>query len=143
MSRVSEASLAELPQINAITAVKLLGISLVKFNKLTKGGWVVAVAGRRNCYDLTDVVQGFLKYGEHERTRGKTAHELGRYLDISQRRVFDHGRFEVIERPKAGEVSRLDVCRIAVLRHQRKRRRARRRQTRFGYRARRAGARAA
>ena len=120
MSRGSQADVAQLPQINANAAVKLIGISLVRFNKLTKDGWIVAVAGRRNCYDLTDVVQGFLKYIEHERTRGKTSHELGHHLDISQRRVYDLIEAGIIERPKSGEGFDLDVCRIAVLRHQRK-----------------------
>jgi hypothetical protein len=118
MSRTSQTNPAKLPEINADTAVGLIGISLVRFHRIVKDGWIKQVG--RNKYTIGDVVTGFFKFLEHECTRSKTAHELGRYLDISQRRVYDLIDAGVIERPKAGEGFDLDACRIGILRHQRK-----------------------
>jgi phage terminase Nu1 subunit (DNA packaging protein) len=118
MTRTSPVgNLEALPPIVADDAVRLLGISLVQFNRLTKNYWIKSVA--RNRYLIGDVVSGYLKFLEFERTRGKTANETANHIDITQRRLFaliDQG---IIER--AGEDGfDLTTVRLAYIRNLRK-----------------------
>jgi phage terminase Nu1 subunit (DNA packaging protein) len=53
--------LAKLPAVNALGASRLLGISLVAFNKLAHDGMVAPINGRRNAYSIQSVIAGYLK----------------------------------------------------------------------------------
>jgi hypothetical protein len=112
------AKIEELPPIDAAEAIRLLSISLVQFNGLTKDGWIKPTG--RNRYIVADVVSGYLKFLAHDLTRGKTANEAAHHLDISQRRLFQLIDDGVIPRQDPSAGFDLDVVRLAVLRHQRK-----------------------
>jgi hypothetical protein len=118
MTRTSPVgNLEALPPIVADDAVRLLGISLVQFNRLTKNYWIKSVA--RNRYLIGDVVSGYLKFLEFERTRGKTANETANHIDITQRRLFaliDQG---IIERAGKDGFD-LTTVRLAYIRNLRK-----------------------
>jgi hypothetical protein len=110
--------LTALPEIDADTAVRLLGgLSLVQFNKLTKAGWITAVA--RNRYRIGHVVVGYLKFLEHEQTRGKTANEAANHIDVSQRRLFQLIDEDVLERAGKDGFD-LTTVRLAYIRNLRK-----------------------
>jgi phage terminase Nu1 subunit (DNA packaging protein) len=89
--------IAELPAVNALGASKLLGISLVAFNRLARDGMVAAIRGRRNAYGVKSVLDG--SRAATADTGKLPASEMARHLSIAPQtlaRLVDDG---VLDRP--------------------------------------------
>jgi hypothetical protein len=80
----SVGDLDALPALNAGAAAKMLGITLVVFNKLVRGGVIVPLSGRRNAYSVKGAVAGYLA---HLADSHLTLSEMARHLDISSQRL--------------------------------------------------------
>ena len=100
MKKSAVGDLGELPAVNALGASRLLGISLVAFNKLARDGMVAPIAGRRNAYNVRSVVEGYLKSRADD---GKLpASRMAPHIGLSPQRfgrLVDDG---VFERPTDG-----------------------------------------
>jgi phage terminase Nu1 subunit (DNA packaging protein) len=100
MKSVAIDDLAVLPAVNALGASRLLGVSLVAFNKLARDGHVAPIAGQRNAYAIRNVIDGYLKQMADD---GKLpASRMAPHIGLSPQRfgrLVDDG---VFERPTDG-----------------------------------------
>jgi phage terminase Nu1 subunit (DNA packaging protein) len=96
-------------------ACRLLMLTPEEFRRIDRAGWFAAVS--KDCYRIVDVVQGYIKYLQHDqRDSGRTVAEAARHIDIGQRRFFellDDGA--IIRKGKEGYT--LEEVRTAYIRH--------------------------
>jgi hypothetical protein len=91
--------------IPADVAARLLMIDQREFDRLVRADWIAPEQRNPVRYQLVAVVQGFLKYQQHERTRGRTVAEVAEHLGISVKRVNELIDRNVIERKPRGDYS--------------------------------------
>ena len=115
MTSVSD--LDALPELNAAAAAKLLGIALVKFNRLVRDGVFVRLKGRHNAYSIKDVVSAYI---EHLNDGHLQATEMARHLDLSPQRLSKLVDENTLARPVTDKGFDRDATRIAYIKHLRK-----------------------
>jgi phage terminase Nu1 subunit (DNA packaging protein) len=115
MTSVSD--LDALPELNAAATAKLLGVALVKFNRLVRDGLFVRLKGRHNAYNVKDVVSAYL---EHLTDGHLQASEMARHLDLSPQRLSKLVDENTLARPETNRGFDRDRTRIAYIKHLRK-----------------------
>jgi phage terminase Nu1 subunit (DNA packaging protein) len=103
-----------LPTINAATGARLLGISLVNFNRLVRDGEVIPLAGRRNCYSIAGIVTAYLKHIADDGLSPLS--EMATHLDLSSQRLSKLVDEGTLARPGKGGFDRTKT-RIAYIKH--------------------------
>jgi hypothetical protein len=106
-----------LPELSAAAAAKLLGIALVKFNRLARDGVFVRLKDRHNAYSVKDVVSAYL---EHLNSGHLQATEMARHLDLSPQRLSKLVDENTLARPDTDKGFDRDKTRIAYIKHLRK-----------------------
>jgi phage terminase Nu1 subunit (DNA packaging protein) len=96
--------------INAETAARLLMIEPREIERLSRKHWFSPERRNPARYRLVAVVQGYLKYLEHERTRGWTVAECAADLEINVRRFMELVEIGAIER--ASGTSGYDIRKV-------------------------------
>jgi phage terminase Nu1 subunit (DNA packaging protein) len=102
-----------LPDVNAATGAKLLGISLAEFNRMIRDGEIIHLAGRRNAYSISGIIAAHLKRIADTGLLPTT--EMARHIDLSPQRLnklVDEGK---LPRAEKGGFDR-DQTRIAFIR---------------------------
>jgi phage terminase Nu1 subunit (DNA packaging protein) len=104
-----------LPDVNAATGAKLLGLSLAEFNRLVRDGIFVQLKGRRNAFSIAGIIASYL---DHMKDDGLSpASEMARHLDLSPQRfskLVDEG---TLKRATSNKGYPRDVTRIAYIKH--------------------------
>jgi phage terminase Nu1 subunit (DNA packaging protein) len=102
--------------IPAEVAARLIMVEEREFDRLVRAGWITAETRNPVRFRLVAVVQGHLKYLEHERTRGRTVAEIAQHLGLSVKRVNELIDRGIIERQSRGDYD-IDDCRLAYLKN--------------------------
>jgi phage terminase Nu1 subunit (DNA packaging protein) len=102
--------------ITAEMAARLIMVEQREFDRLVRADWIAPESRSPVRYRLVAVVQGYLKYQEHERTRGRTVAEIAEHLGLSVKRVNELIDRNVIERQSRGDYD-LDSCRLAYIKN--------------------------
>lgn len=113
MKRKSE---SEANLIPGEMAARLIMVEQREFDRLVRGDWITPETRNPVRYRLVAVVQGHLRYLEHERTRGRTVAELAQHLGLSVKRINELIDRGIIERKPRGEYN-LDEARLAYCEH--------------------------
>src|ERR1700730_18269288 len=113
----SVGDLDALPELNAAAAAKLLGIALVKFNRLVRDGVIMRLRGRHNAYSVKGVVAAYL---EHLTDGHLPASEMARHLDLSPQRLSKLVDENTLARPETNKGFDRDKTRVAYIKHLRK-----------------------
>jgi phage terminase Nu1 subunit (DNA packaging protein) len=103
-----------LPDVNAATGAKLIGVSLAEFNRYIRDGLIIHLAGRRNAYSIAGIIAAHLKHIADTGMLPVT--EMARHIDLSPQRLnklVDEG---TLSRPGKAGYDR-DVTRTEYIRH--------------------------
>jgi phage terminase Nu1 subunit (DNA packaging protein) len=74
-----------LPDVNAATGAKLLGISLAEFNRMIRDGEITHLAGRRNAYSIAGVFAAHLKHIADDGFESTS--DMAAHIDLSPQRL--------------------------------------------------------
>jgi phage terminase Nu1 subunit (DNA packaging protein) len=111
-----------LPNVDAATAAKLLGVSLAEFNRLCRDGVIaplhVPLAGRRNAFSIAGIIAAYLKHLKDDGLSPAT--EMARHLDLSPQRLSKLVDEGTLKRPETNKGFDRDKTRVEYIRHLRK-----------------------
>lgn len=107
-----ESSASDSGLITGEVAARLLMVEPREIERLNRKHWLTPEAKNPTRYRLVAVVQGYLRYLEHERTRGWTVKEVANDLGITERRFSQLVADGVF--PRSGE-NGYDISQIRVL----------------------------